>query len=41
MKMLSVRLDGALGSLNWEVAASPWQGLGLWAVRSLPTQALP
>ena len=28
----------ALGSLSWWGAASPWQGWGGWAVRSLPTQ---
>jgi len=35
------RLDGALGSLSWWVAASSWWGVGAgWALRSLPSQTI-
>jgi len=28
LEVLKARLDGALGSLSWWVATSPWQGVG-------------
>jgi len=35
------RLDGALGSLIWEVAALPMEGVGnRWSLRFLPTHAI-
>jgi len=41
LKALKVRLDGALCSLSWGVAALLMAGVGAgWTLRSLPTQAI-
>ena len=38
LEVLEGRPDGALGSLSWWVAASPWHGVGaVWSLRSPPT----
>jgi len=35
LEVFSARLDGALSSLMWWVAVSPWQGVGIiWSLRS-------
>ena len=42
LEVLQAGLGGALGSLSWWGAALPMAAVGAgWALRSLPTQALP
>jgi len=39
--VFKARLDGALSSLVWWVAISPWQGVQTgWSSRSLPKQTI-
>lgn len=40
-QVFSARQGGALGSVSWWGATSPWQRAGTgWSVRSLPTQPI-